>query len=62
MNPFEEDAERMIDAASVFLDVPVEPAYRSGVKSHLAVARSMAELVFAFEMEDGAEPAPVYLP
>lgn len=62
MNRFEEEADKLIDAASAFLDLPIEPAYRPGVKTHLVVARSMADLVFAYELEEGAEPAPIYEP
>lgn len=56
------EAERLMEAAAAYLDLPVEEAYRAGIKMHLVAARNIAELVLTFELEDDAEPAPVYAP
>lgn len=56
------EAERLMDAAAGYLGLPVEEAYRAGIRSHLVIARAMAELVLSVELEDEAEPAPVYTP
>lgn len=56
------EAERLMEAAAAYLDLPVEDAYRAGIRMHLVAARGMADLVLNFEIEDEAEQAPVYTP
>ncbi len=56
------EAERLMEAAAAYLDLPVEEAYRAGIKMHLVAARTIAEHVLAFQLDDDAEPAPVYTP
>ncbi|MNL54398.1 hypothetical protein D3C87_1777290 [compost metagenome] len=56
------EAEKLMEAAAAYLDLPIEDAYRAGIKMHLVAARGIAEHVLAFELEDDAEPAPVYAP
>lgn len=56
------DAEKLIDAMSEFLGLPVEEEYRAGIAGHLVVAHRIARDVLAFETPDEAEPAPVYEP
>lgn len=62
MKDFDAEADGLMDAAARYLDLPVEEAYRPGIRAHLVAARVMADLVLQFELEDEAEPAPVYVP
>jgi hypothetical protein len=54
--------EAFIDAGAALSGLPVDPAYRPGVKIHLNAVTNAAKLVLAFELEDDAEPAPVFWP
>jgi hypothetical protein len=58
--PVELDA--FIDANAALSGLVVDPAYREGVKVHLNAVTNAAKLVIAFELEDDAEPAPVFRP
>lgn len=58
--PFNADA--LIDAAAPILQVKIAPEYRDGIKEHLKVAAKMAVLVESVELDDDAEPAPVFRP
>jgi hypothetical protein len=54
--------EAFIDAGAALNGLAVDPAYRTGVKVHLNAVTNAAKLVLAFELEDDAEPAPVFRP
>jgi hypothetical protein len=54
--------ETFIDAGAALSGLTVEPEYRQGVKIHLNAVTNAAKLVLAFEVEDDAEPAPVFRP
>lgn len=56
------DAEALIDAAAPMLRLKVEPEYRDGVKQNLKTAAKMAALVEEVELDEDAEPAPVFRP
>jgi hypothetical protein len=56
------DAEALIDAAAPILQLKVAPEYREGIKENLKVAAKMAVLVESVELDEAAEPAPVYRP
>ena len=56
--PAELDA--LIDAACAVLGIPLVPAYRAGVRLHLAISLDHARAVAAFALPDAAEPAPVF--
>lgn len=56
------DPEAVIDALAPMLGIVVAEADRKDVANHLAVAKRIAADVLAFELEDDAEPAPVYRP
>jgi hypothetical protein len=56
------DADAVMDAMAACLDLTLEPGYRAGVAAHLVAAHAIAQDVLAFELEDDAEPAPVYRP
>jgi hypothetical protein len=54
--------EAFIDAGAALSGLAVDPAYRPGVKIHLNAVTNAAKLVLAFELEDDAEPGPVFRP
>ena len=54
--------EAFIDAGAAMNGLTVDPAYREGVKIHLNAVTNAAKLVLAFELEDDAEPGPVFKP
>ncbi len=56
------DPHALIDAMAPFLDLPVSDACREGVAVHLAAARRIADSVLALDLDDEAEPAPVFRP
>lgn len=56
------ELDAFIDAGTALSGVKVDPAYREGVRTHLAAITNAASLVLAFEVEDDAEPAPVFHP
>lgn len=56
----EPDFGALIGEMAKMLDLPLEEAYREGVIFHLSTASKIASHVLAFEVEDDAEPAPVF--
>ena len=54
--------DAFIDAGAALCGLTVEPAYRTGVKVHLGAVTNAAKAVLAFEIEDEAEPGPVFRP
>jgi len=54
--------DAFIDAGASLCGLTVEPAYRAGVKVHLGAVTNAAKAVLAFEIEDEAEPGPVFRP
>ena len=50
----------LIDVAAAALALPLEPAWKPGVRGHLEVTFRLAKLVEEFELSDDAEPAPVF--
>jgi Protein of unknown function (DUF4089) len=62
MNSNEFDPEKLADAMTAFLGLPLEEAYRAGVMQHLQIAREIAVPLLAFSLDDDAEPAPVFTP
>ena len=56
------EAEKLLDAASDVMRLDVQSEHRPGVLANLEVAIRMAKLVESFELDDEAEPAPVYRP
>jgi len=49
-----------IVAAAAALALPVDPAWRPAVHTHLEITLKHAALVEAFDLPDDAEPAPVF--
>lgn len=62
MSQDEFDADAVAESMLAYLGLPDEPAYRSGITTHLASARGIAAGLLALPMEDEAEPAPVFKP
>jgi hypothetical protein len=52
--------DAMIDAVAAALALPVDPAWRPAVRTHLQVTLGHAALVEAFTLADDTEPAPVF--
>ena len=49
-----------IDGAAEALALPLEPDWKPAVKANLAVTLRLGALVAEFELDDEAEPAPVF--
>lgn len=56
----EEALEDFAHAAGKLLEVTIDPAWMSGVRSNLKTALTMANFVAGFSLPDGTEPAPRY--
>jgi hypothetical protein len=56
------DADALIDAAAPVLQLKIAPEFREGIKENLKFAAKMAVLVESAEVDERAEPAPVYRP
>jgi hypothetical protein len=54
--------DRLIEVANSVAGVAIEPHQRDGVRSHLEVARRLAEQVEAASLAAAAENAPVFRP
>lgn len=54
--------DRLIDAMAALSSVQVNPAYREGVEIHLKAVTIAAKQVLSFDLEDEAEPGPVFRP
>jgi hypothetical protein len=52
----------LIDAGAALSGLTVEPGYRAGVRVHLHAVTNAAKLVLAADVEDDAEPGPVFRP
>jgi hypothetical protein len=56
------DADALIDASLPLLRMQLSEESRAVVRLHLETAEKLSKLVTGFELEDDAEPAPVYSP
>ena len=52
--------DSFVDAAAHALDLEIEPAWKSAVKTNLEVTFALAALFADFPLPDDAEPAPVF--
>jgi Protein of unknown function (DUF4089) len=52
--------DSFVDAAARALDLEIEPAWKSAVKTNLEVTLALAALFADFPLPDDAEPAPVF--
>jgi len=50
----------LISSTADALALPIDPAWRPAVRTHLEITFRLAELVEEFELPDDAEPAPVF--
>ena len=50
----------LITAAADALALPIDPAWRPAVRTHLEITLGLARLVGEFELPDDAEAAPVF--
>jgi hypothetical protein len=50
----------LITATADVLALPIDPAWRPAVRSHLEVTLRLARLVDELELPDDAEPAPIF--
>ncbi len=56
------DADALIDASLPLIGLSLSEESRPVVKMHLQTAETLSRLVREFELDDEAEPAPVYAP
>lgn len=56
------DAERYLAQMAALTDLPIDPAYRDGVRFNLIRLRAMASLVMEADLPDETEPASVFRP
>jgi hypothetical protein len=49
-----------ITAAADALALPVDPAWRPAVRTHLEITLSLGKSIEEFDLPDDAEPAPVF--
>ena len=52
--------DTFVDAAAHALDLKLEPAWKSAVKTNLEVTLALAALFADFPLPDEAEPAPIF--
>ena len=50
----------LITAAASALGLPLDPAWRPAVRTHLEVTLQQGRLIEDFDLPDDAEPAPVF--
>jgi hypothetical protein len=53
--------DAMIDAGSAALGITIDPAWRDGVRLHLANTLRLARLVDGVALPDETDPAPVFV-
>jgi hypothetical protein len=54
--------DALIAAGEAANNLPVDPAYREGVRVNLERTAAIAKLVTEFTLPDAVEPAPVFRP
>jgi Protein of unknown function (DUF4089) len=52
--------DAFVDASAHALDLEIEPAWKSAVKTNLATTFALAALFADFPLPDDAEPAPIF--
>ena len=58
--PAPDPLDALIDAVAPVLGIPIEPSWRSAVRTHLEISLRHAQSVASFTLPDEAEPAPVF--
>jgi hypothetical protein len=56
----ETQLDALIDAGTAVLGIPLQPAWRSAIRMHLAISLGHAATVLEFPLPDEADPAPVF--
>jgi hypothetical protein len=56
------DAEAYVEQASLLLGLDLDPAFRPGVVTNIALIRRMGDLVMSLPLAVADEPAPVFHP
>jgi hypothetical protein len=56
----DDPVDDLITATADALALPIEPAWRPAVRTHLEVALWLARLVEELDLPDDAEPAPLF--
>jgi hypothetical protein len=49
-----------ITGAAAALALPIDPAWRPAVRTHLEITLKLGKLIEEFDLPDDAEPAPVF--
>jgi hypothetical protein len=52
--------DAFVETGAALAGLTIDPAYREGVKLHLNATGNAAKLVLSCELEDDAEPGPVF--
>ncbi|MEM1287170.1 MAG: DUF4089 domain-containing protein [Pseudomonadota bacterium] len=60
MSADEQQVEALVEAFLIYLQLPLDEAYRAGIILHLMAAQGIAAPLLAFELPDDAEPAPIF--
>jgi hypothetical protein len=56
----DETFDKLIEAISGVLALPIEPQWKAGIKANLQLTLRMATMVAEFALPDEAEPAPTF--
>jgi 1-carboxybiuret hydrolase subunit AtzG-like protein len=56
----EQTLDTLIDANATALALPIEAAWKPGIKSNLQVTLRLANMVAEFPLPDETEPAPTF--
>ena len=62
MSPAPHVTEADVQLLAVLVDLPIDPADRSGVASALAVVLGAAQLVMDFPLPEDVHPLPMFRP
>jgi Protein of unknown function (DUF4089) len=54
------DLDDLVLAATRALALPIEEAWKPGIRAHLEVSLRLAALIVEFDLPDEIEPAPVF--
>ena len=59
-DPSAPNLDALIEASAAALGLPLDPAWKPGIRANLEVTLKLANVVAAFDLLDEAEPAPVF--
>lgn len=55
-----DDVDKLIDAGTALLGIPIQPEWREAIRANLLVTLRLADTVDKFPLPDEADPAPVF--